>query len=71
MVYIQDIPQSIVNYNLLLVSISVLILIARSYWTWAILIVLIIVNQLLGVSEKLWIKVTHVFDADRTVLMYL
>lgn len=29
----------------------------RSYWTWAILFALIVTNQLLGVSEKFWIKV--------------
>ncbi|KAF7792210.1 hypothetical protein EIP86_003243 [Pleurotus ostreatoroseus] len=30
---------------------------ASSYWTWAILGFLIVLNQLLGVSEKVWIKV--------------
>ncbi|EKM52518.1 uncharacterized protein PHACADRAFT_211766 [Phanerochaete carnosa HHB-10118-sp] len=30
---------------------------ASSYWTWAILICLILINQLLGVSEKVWIKI--------------
>lgn len=30
---------------------------ASSYWTWAILILLIVTNQLLGVSEKFWIKI--------------
>ncbi|KAJ3519361.1 hypothetical protein NM688_g9311 [Phlebia brevispora] len=30
---------------------------ASSYWTWAILTFLIVLNQLLGVSEKLWIEV--------------
>ncbi|KAJ3486309.1 hypothetical protein NLI96_g4318 [Meripilus lineatus] len=29
---------------------------ASSYWTWAILTFLIVVNQLLGVSEKFWIR---------------
>ncbi len=28
-----------------------------SYWTWGILTVLIILTQLLGVGEKVWIKV--------------
>lgn len=28
-----------------------------SYWTWAILLSLVAFNQLLGVSEKFWIKV--------------
>ncbi|KAI0705448.1 multidrug resistance-associated ABC transporter [Earliella scabrosa] len=30
---------------------------ASSYWTWAILCFLIVLTQLLGVGEKLWIKV--------------
>ncbi|KIP06892.1 hypothetical protein PHLGIDRAFT_128004 [Phlebiopsis gigantea 11061_1 CR5-6] len=30
---------------------------ASSYWTWVILFSLIMLNQMLGVSEKLWIKV--------------
>lgn len=29
----------------------------RSYWTWVILFMLIVLNQLLGVGEKVWIKV--------------
>jgi hypothetical protein len=29
----------------------------RSYWTWTILVVLIVVSQLLVVGEKLWIMV--------------
>jgi len=28
-----------------------------SYWTWLILGTLVVVTQLLGVTEKLWIKV--------------
>ncbi|KAI0945816.1 hypothetical protein AcV7_009953 [Taiwanofungus camphoratus] len=30
---------------------------ASSYWTWAILLLLIVLTQVLGVAEKLWIKV--------------
>lgn len=29
----------------------------RSYWIWAFLVFLVLINQLLGVAEKLWIKV--------------
>lgn len=29
----------------------------RSYWTWTVLVILIVCNQLLSVSEKFWIKV--------------
>lgn len=31
----------------------------RSYWTWAFLTFLIVVNQGLGVGEKFWIKVSR------------
>jgi len=34
-----------------------LLMIRRSYWTWVILSALIVIVQLLGVGEKLWIKV--------------
>ncbi|KAI0772966.1 multidrug resistance-associated ABC transporter [Trametes elegans] len=30
---------------------------ASSYWTWAIMLVLVILAQILGVGEKLWIKI--------------
>ncbi|EKM76533.1 hypothetical protein AGABI1DRAFT_122491 [Agaricus bisporus var. burnettii JB137-S8] len=30
---------------------------ASSYWTWVILVVLIVVAQLLGVGEKLWVRI--------------
>lgn len=38
---------------------------ASSYWTWVILSILIVVIQLLGVGEKLWIK-TWVEDTEPT-----
>lgn len=32
--------------------------VSRSYWTWGILLFLIIFTQILGVGEKVWIKVS-------------
>jgi len=34
-----------------------------SYWTWVILATLVVINQFLGISEKLWIKVFYFFSS--------
>lgn len=57
---LQDISQGFVGILLELSSRKVKPSL-RSYWTWAILICLIVTNQLLGVSEKVWIKVGRLF----------
>ena len=56
MVNLQDLPESLVSASIFRPIYGSLIII-RSYWTWVILFVLIVLNQLLGVSEKVWINV--------------
>ena len=57
MVDIQELSQGFVS--VICMHLFALLMIRRSYWTWVILSVLIVVIQLLGVGEKLWIKVGH------------
>jgi len=48
-----------------------LITLHSSYWTWIILLIIAVIMQLLGVTEKLWIKVSHPFQSYNEILLML
>lgn len=54
---IQHLPSCIVRYIHALPYSTYHQPVYRSYWTWYILLLLVVASQLIGVAEKFWIKV--------------